>query len=53
MESVDQIEKLPREQAAGIYNADVLFLTGATTLIKELIPQGLIVNYVPLTPYGI
>ena len=52
MESVDQIEKLTREQTAGIYNADFLFLTGAITLIKELLPQGLIVNYVPNTLLG-
>jgi iron(III) transport system substrate-binding protein len=49
MTGVDQIEKLTREQAAGIYNVDVLFLANYPTLINELLPDGLIVNYVPET----
>jgi len=52
MLTVDQIEKLTREQAAGVYNADVLFLADVTTLVKEALPQGLIVNYVPETLLG-
>ncbi len=47
MTGVDQIEKLTREQSAGIYNVDVLFLANYPTLINELLPEGLIVNYVP------
>jgi len=49
MTDVDQVDKLTREQAAGVYTVDVLFTAGVTTLTKELLPQGLIVNYVPST----
>ncbi|MCR4391488.1 MAG: ABC transporter substrate-binding protein [Candidatus Acetothermia bacterium] len=49
MTDVQQIEKLTREQGAGIYTIDVLFLAGTTTLVKELLPQRLIWNYVPTT----
>ncbi len=52
MLTVDQIEKLTREQAAGVYNVDVLFLADVTTLMKEVLPQGLIENYVPETLLG-
>mgnify|MGYP006298033251 CR=1 FL=1 len=47
MTGVQQIEKLTREQSSGIYNVDVLFLANYPTLINELLPEGLIVNYVP------
>ncbi len=49
MTDVEQVEKLIREQGAGIYNVDVVFLAGVTTLIKELLPQRRIWNYVPTT----
>lgn len=52
MLTVDQIDKLTREQAAGIYNVDVLFLADVTTLTKELLPQRLIWNYVPTALLG-
>ncbi len=52
MLTVDQIEKLTREQAAGVYNVDVLFLADVTTLMKEVLPQGLIETYVPETLFG-
>lgn len=50
MTDVEQIEKLTREQAAGIYNVDVVFIAGITP-IKELLPKHLIWNYVPDTTY--
>ena len=45
----EQVEKLVREQGAGIYNVDVLFFAGATIPERELLPQGYIWNYVPTT----
>jgi len=48
----EQIEKLTREQAAGIYNVDVLFLANETTVLMELLPQHLVWNYVPDTVFG-
>jgi len=45
----DQIEKLTREQAAGVYNADVLMLANGPTMINEILPKGLVKNYVPQT----
>ena len=50
--SIDQIEKLTREQNAGLYNVDVVFLSGRTILEKELLPKGMVVNYVPSTLLG-
>ena len=47
MTGVEQVEKLTREQAAGVFNVDVLMLANGPTLINELLPQGLIRNYVP------
>lgn len=52
MTGVEQIEKLTREQAAGIYSVDVLFLSNETTVTKELLPQHLVWNYVPDTLFG-
>lgn len=49
MWDVAQVEKLTREQAAGLYTIDVLLIAGTTTLIKELLPARLIWNYVPRT----
>lgn len=49
MWDVAQVEKLTREQAAGLYTIDVMFTAGTTTLVKELLPQRLIWNYVPRT----
>jgi len=51
MTDVEQVEKLTREQGAGIYNVDILFTAGITTLTKELLPQHLIWDYVPTTTY--
>lgn len=48
----DQVEKLTREQAAGIYEADVLFLSNEMTVQRELLPQHLLWNYVPDTLIG-
>ena len=45
----EQVEKLVREQGAGIYNVDILFFAGATIPELELLPQGYIWNYVPTT----
>lgn len=50
MTDVEQIEKLTREQAAGIHNVDVVFLAGITP-VKELLPKNLIWNYVPDITY--
>lgn len=49
---VDQVDKLSREQAAGVYNVDVLNLANGTTLLMEFLPQGLVHNYVPQTLLG-
>jgi iron(III) transport system substrate-binding protein len=43
----EQVEKLTREQGAGIYDVDILFFAGATIPELELLPQGYIYNYVP------
>lgn len=47
MADVDQIDKITREQNAGVYNADVLMLANGSTLLNELMPQGYVQNYVP------
>ncbi len=52
MLTVDQIDKLTREQAAGIHNVDILFLADVTTLVKEILPKRLVWNYVPTTLLG-
>ena len=52
MTGVDQIEKLTREQGAGLYNVDVLLLANGSTLVNELLPKGMIKNYVPETLLG-
>jgi iron(III) transport system substrate-binding protein len=44
-----QIERLKREQAAGVYNADVLMLADETTIKYEILKKGLAINYVPST----
>ena len=49
MTTADQIEKLKREQAAGLYNSDVLFLADETTIKYEILKKGLAKNYVPST----
>ncbi|SHN20012.1 ABC transporter substrate-binding protein [Roseibium suaedae] len=41
------IEKVVREQQAGIYNVDVVNTGGAAQMIYDLLPKNLIVNYVP------
>jgi iron(III) transport system substrate-binding protein len=43
----EQVDKLTREQSAGVYNVDVLLLANGPTVLKELIPKGLVENYVP------
>lgn len=45
----EQVDKLTREQAAGVYNVDVLQLANGPTVLKELLPKGLLVNYIPQT----
>ncbi|MFB0508582.1 MAG: ABC transporter substrate-binding protein [Thermodesulfobacteriota bacterium] len=52
MLTVDQIDKLTREQAAGIHNVDILFMADVTTLVKEILPKRLVWNYVPTTLLG-
>ena len=52
MTGVDQIEKLTREQAAGLYNVDVLQLANGSTVFNELLPKEMIKNYVPETLLG-
>lgn len=47
----EQVDKLVREQQAGLQTIDVLFLSGETALMTELLPQHLIWNYVPSTTY--
>ena len=47
--TVQQVEKLKREQAAGLFNADVLMLADETTIFYEILKKGLAVNYVPST----
>ena len=46
---VDQVDKLTREQDAGIYYIDVLFLDNGPLLIEELLPEHLIWSYTPTT----
>jgi iron(III) transport system substrate-binding protein len=45
----EQIEKLQREQAAGLYNADVLMIADETTIKYKILKKGLANNYVPST----
>ena len=47
MTGPDQVEKLTREQAAGVYNVDVLNIASGPTVVNELLPKGLLKNYVP------
>jgi iron(III) transport system substrate-binding protein len=47
--TVEQLEKLKREQAAGLYNADVLLLADETTIKCDILKKGLAINYVPST----
>ena len=44
-----QVEKLKREQAAGLYNADVLMLADETSIMFDFLKKGLAENYVPST----
>lgn len=41
------VEKLTREQEAGVFNADVVFVGDAPIVLNEVVPRGLVVNYVP------
>lgn len=45
--TVQQIEKLKREQEAGVYNADVLLLADRTSIEKDILKKGYAINYVP------
>lgn len=47
--TVEQLEKLKREEAAGLYNVDVLMLADETTIKYDLLKKGLAQNYVPST----
>lgn len=42
-----QIEKVKREQAAKVYNADVCLLTGGSLIVHELVKPRLLWNYIP------
>lgn len=52
MLAVDQIDALRREQSSGEYTVDVLLNNDLPTAINELLPQGMIVNYVPPSLLG-
>lgn len=45
--SLEQLEKLQREHAAGLHSVDVLFNNDAPTMMKELLPKGMVWNFVP------
>jgi len=45
----DQIEKLKREQAAGLYVTDVVMLADETTIKYDILKKGLAKNYIPST----
>ena len=47
--TVEQIEKIKREQQAGVYNADVLHLADETSIMYDLLKKNYVVNYVPQT----
>lgn len=47
--TVQQVEKLKREQSAGVYNADVLLLADRTSIEKDILKKGYAINYVPST----
>lgn len=48
MSSFELLEKLEREYAAGIRNADAIFVSDSEgTLRNSLLPQGIVENYVP------
>ncbi len=41
------VEKLTREQEAGVYNTDVVFVGDAPIILNEVLPKGHLVNFVP------
>jgi iron(III) transport system substrate-binding protein len=45
--SLEQLEKLRREHAAGIYSVDILFNNDSPTMLKEFLPKNLVWNFVP------
>jgi len=47
--TVQQIEKLKRENEAGVYNADVLLLADRTSIEMDILKKGYAKNYVPST----
>ncbi len=47
MGSTEQIARLKTEAAAGISNADVIYLSDTPVVLTELLENGLIRNYVP------
>lgn len=47
--TIQQIEKIKREQSAKVYNADVLFLANETVIQYDLLKKNYVVNYVPET----
>ncbi|PLP57548.1 iron ABC transporter substrate-binding protein [Mesorhizobium loti] len=47
MSSTEQIARLKTEAAAGISNADVVYLSDTPVVLTELLEKGLIQNYVP------
>lgn len=47
--TIQQIEKIKREQSAKVYNADVLFLANETVIQYDLLKKNYVVNYVPDT----
>lgn len=47
--TIQQIEKIKREQSAEVYNADVLFLADETVIQYDLLKKNYVVNYIPET----
>ncbi|WP_323006675.1 ABC transporter substrate-binding protein [Pseudorhodobacter sp.] len=47
LNSTKQIARLDAEQRAGIYAVDVLYLSEAPIVLRDLIPEGKVTKYVP------
>lgn len=47
MSSTEQIARLKAEAAAGIANADVIYISDAPVVLNELLAEGLVAPYVP------
>lgn len=47
LNSTRQISRLDAEQRAGIYAVDVLYLSEAPIVLRDLLPKGMVTGYVP------